>query len=272
MNKIYLLIIFFLCLLICIISNTSFNYSKSNISNPSAIPNIDLKTELENLYHLNIYTKNETFLNSNFNLEPLTNDDIITPTLITLKESLAKFPPEFFNIFFENNYAGLSIYLTGKLTPKESDTTISDPAAFSLVSNSKYIMVIDITNSSFANLFYHELMHNIEFTLNNEYAFADWNSLNPNNFLYDLSYTKESNPTYTLNNISSKDIYFIDSYSKTYPDEDRARIFENICLQSSNITKYEHLYSKAKYLQEELLSYYPILKESSIFDLLLPSN
>ena len=257
MNKIYTLIIFFLCFL-----NFYYLNSSKTISNPQ----IDLKTKLETTYHLKIYTKNEALLNSeDFKINPITNENTINTALLKLKTTLELFPPEFFNIFSNNDLEGLNIYLTGKLTPFDLNQNIANPAAFSLFSNSRFIMAIDITNSNISNLFCHELMHNIEYTLTDKFIFPDWNSYNPPDFLYDLSYTKKSNPTYTLNNLNPENIYFIDTYSKTYPDEDRARIFEYICTQNANLSKYENLSLKAKYLQKELLTYYPILKTSPLF-------
>ena len=62
-------------------------------------------------------------------------------------------------------------------------------------------------------------------------------------------------------------IYFIDKYSHTYATEDRARIFENICSCNENsiIKNYPNIYKKALYLEEEIYTYYPSLKETNLF-------
>lgn len=75
-------------------------------------------------------------------------------------------------------------------------------------------------------LFIHELAHVLDtFVYSKNVAYDEWNKLNPKDFTYDLSYflynEREESPY-----LSGKDRAFIDSYSMTYPKEDRARIFD----------------------------------------------
>lgn len=75
-------------------------------------------------------------------------------------------------------------------------------------------------------LFYHELAHVLDtFVYSKNVAYDEWSKLNPKDFAYDLSYWayagREESPY-----LSGKDRAFIDSYSMTYPKEDRARIFD----------------------------------------------
>ena len=60
------------------------------------------------------------------------------------------------------------------------------------------------------------------------------------------------------------DIYFVDNYSQTNELEDRARIFENVCMSTTeDIKKYPLLLKKAEY-EEEIKKFYPMLKESIV--------
>jgi len=165
---------------------------------------------------------------------------------------------------------GLNIYLTSNLTPSDYETQIANPAAYSLINNNEYTIVIDINEPNIEELFCHELMHNIEFNLKNKNieAFKNWQNLNPQDFYYQNSYTKESIYNYTLNETDKNLVYFIDKYSHSYESEDRARIFENICTNNNIIQEYENINKKATYLKEEIINNYPSIKNSNIFKIL----
>ncbi len=112
-------------------------------------------------------------------------------------------------------------------------------------------------------------MHNLEFNLKakNITSFLKWDSYNPKDFNYNFSYTKPYTYNYTLEE-EPGNIYFIDHYSHTYPEEDRARIFENICSYSENsmLKDYEYLYAKGLYLKKEILTNYPMLENTTLFN------
>ena len=75
-------------------------------------------------------------------------------------------------------------------------------------------------------LFIHELAHLLDtFVYSKNVAYDEWSKLNPKDFSYDLSYfgyEAHSDSKY----LSGKNMAFIDTYSMTYPKEDRARIFD----------------------------------------------
>lgn len=74
--------------------------------------------------------------------------------------------------------------------------------------------------------FYHELFHVIETHVFSECtAYYDWNSLNPEGFAYDLDYTANQDRE-GGEYLQDETRAFIDSYSMSYPKEDRARIME----------------------------------------------
>ena len=226
---------------------------------------------IENKFNINIKIKDEAMIKfPDFNAEKETNTNIITKTLFKLEKILNKYNKEFFNSFYNNDYNGLNIYLTSTLTPKDYETQISNPAAYSLTYNNEYMIVIDINQTNVEGLLCHEIMHNLEFNLNNNniYAFSKWDTYNPSNFYYNYSYTKENIFGYTLTEKNIENIYFIDIYSHTYPLEDRARIFENICAydEKSIIKMYPNLYNKALYLKEEILANYPTLTYTNLFN------
>jgi hypothetical protein len=71
----------------------------------------------------------------------------------------------------------------------------------------------------------------------------------------------------------SGDIYFIDNYGETNELEDRARIFENIAMNTADvIVNNPYLLKKAEYQRDELYRYYPTLKTSNIFNSIEQKN
>ena len=224
--------------------------------------------ELKNNYNLNVYVSNNALDFPDFTAEGINETFLIKTSLENLTSIFKKFDKDFYQTFYLDGYKGLNIYLTGNLQPKNLEEQIANPAAYSLKYNHNFVIVIDITKSNLKRNACHELFHNVEFTLTKYQAFGDWNSFNPSDFSYNNSYTKDYLYDYTINEQNLNNIYFIDKYSHTYPEEDRARIFENICaFNYSPLNNFPNLLKKAHYLQNEVLNYYPNLQ--NIFTSLL---
>jgi len=244
---------------------------KLTSNNDELNPNINEINNISHKYNLNIKIKEDAITDfPDFSAKPMLNENIISNALSKLTKIVSNFNKDFFNNFYLNNMGGLNLYLTSNLTPSNFETQISNPAAYSLILNNKYTIVIDINESNIEELFCHELMHNIEFNLKNKNieAFKNWQNLNPQDFYYQNSYTKESIYNYTLNETDKNLVYFIDKYSHSYESEDRARIFENICTNNNIIQEYENINKKATYLKEEIINNYPSIKNSNIFKIL----
>ncbi len=224
----------------------------------------------EQNYHININVKEDAIINfPDFSAEKVINNNIIIKALNKLESILVKYDKTFFESFYNNGYEGLNLYLTGKLTPSNYETQVSNPAAYSLIYNKKYMIVIDINQPNIEELLCHELMHNIEFNLKNQNisSFSNWQAYNPQDFYYNNSYTTTKIFDYTLNEQEINNVYFIDFYSHTYEAEDRARIFEKICSCNSEslINDYPHLYQKGLYIKQEIAKYYPNLLNTKLF-------
>ncbi len=183
-----------------------------------------------------------------------TNEENINNALMTFDGFFGKFPEGFFSELSEKStsYDKISVYFTGKIIPDHNESqSINDAMAFVFNESNEQIMVIDITQTwGLKKTVAHEFMHIIEDAMYdiayNSDAWRDlemfqrWNMLNPDDFEYYYSYTDEYGNTmgYNADNVGSMyydgcgmdidTIYFVDGYSMTYPNEDRARIFENI--------------------------------------------
>ena len=227
-------------------------------------------SDITNTYNIKIKVGEDAIIDfPDFSAQTFDNYEQILTSLNRIDTILQKYDRTFFEGFYDAGYNGLHLYLTGTLIPSDYTTQASNPAAYSLTYNGSYMIVIDLGQSNLEELLCHELLHNLEFKLNNDgiKVFADWKSLNPSNFYYNNSYTSSSLFNYTLKEDNKDNVYFIDYYSHTYETEDRARVFEQICAcnQDSNIKKYPHLLLKGNYLKNEILKYYPSLSDTSLF-------
>lgn len=103
---------------------------------------------------------------------------------------------------------------------------------------------------------YHEISHVLDnYIIANCYAYDDWEELNPEGAVYDYSYAQYQNRTdWTW--LEGENRAFIDSYSMSYPKEDRARILEYAMTPGN-----EELF-KPEYLQKKLLQICEGIRES----------
>ena len=86
--------------------------------------------------------------------------------------------------------------------------------------------VVLAAGTSAEKALYHELFHVMEtHILTESIALDQWNDLNPSGFDYDYDYTANANREAGVY-LNDTDRAFIDTYSMSFPKEDRARIFE----------------------------------------------
>ncbi|MBE6948414.1 MAG: hypothetical protein E7456_01040 [Ruminococcaceae bacterium] len=230
---------------------------------------------LETEYGINIFYGDETdgeFLN--YNAELVYDEDKIEKGLKALEETLAMYPDGFFRNFSDSGYIrGVNFYLCGEFTAT-SDEGLSDAGAFTYTDSGFAIVVVDLNqkNELVAN-FCHEISHIIDERLISEGYFdeAVWNSYNPADFAYNDGYrddegedfAESGSDEYTAFSESyyhsgdAESIYFIDTYSKTYATEDRARIMEYAMVPDAYTAEYfesSHLQAKLKYYSEAIRS------------------
>ena len=244
----------------------------SHSDSKSKINSYELVTKIKNEFNVNmyIYEKGVKFFNDFYAL-PSYDDELTYDSLSKTYKMLSNFNKEFYDKFYINDNNGIEIYLTDKVAPSDLNIQIKNPSAYSLVMNNTYIIALNINENSYEKTLCHELMHTIENNMHDLYnnkilknePFNKWNEYNPKDFKYNNSYIEESNDRYTIS--SEKDVYFIDSYSHTYPSEDRARIFEQFCKDESIIEKYSKIKKKAEYLKNEIVNAYPSIKNSTLF-------
>lgn len=161
-------------------------------------------------------------------------EDVIQPQDYTLT---TEFRPEAFRYGLEQMDKALSAYPEG-LLKKAVRTTASRVLRISLVRDisdgmtgvqywleSDAYIALEIGDSLEQSL-YHEVSHVLDnYIIAYSYAYDDWEELTPGRFDYDYNYqdykTRQDSPY-----LEGEDRAFIDSYSMSYPKEDRARILE----------------------------------------------
>ena len=224
--------------------------------------------EIEDKYHIDIvYGDDVNIENETFKTSVVNNSITINKALDKVEEVAGEFNKEFFDRFFEEDYKGVIIDFSGKIhTNSDTVNTVSQASGYSLNEAGKYEVVIDITQSSLKNIICHELMHNIERKMN--YNLTEWHNMNPSDFTYLYDYRNTATAKYTMFEVNYENVYFVDTYSKSYMTEDVARVFENICGAEgeSFLIKYPHLFEKGMYLKNKMLEEFPSLKEATVFD------
>ena len=230
--------------------------------------------DIKDKYNVNIHVKNDLLNFPDFTAKEYNDTVHIISSLSEITKVFDKLSKDVFDSFYDTNHNGLHMYLTSTLKPKNIKTQYSDPAAYSLVYNNQYIIALNIGTFATETNTCHELMHNIENNLNNkgEY-FSDWYKLNPKKHSYTYSYKKTDNNKYTIGESDINKVYFVDSYANSFPTEDMARIFENVCNTDKNsiLNTYPNLYKKGDYLRTILYKHFPSLKDSTIFNSLKES-
>ena len=180
---------------------------------------------------------------------------------------LDEFGNEFLSIFKHDDYKGIRIIIVNKILTDETDK-IKVLAGLFFSGYNYYNIIIAKDEIPYAKSLCHEMMHAIDQN-GKEYKYdlaGKWYDYNPKDFEYGIKHYTDGDMNYTVS--SGNNVYFVDSYSMLNQDEDRARVFENICYVKDEIIikKYPNLLKKAEYLKEELIKYYPTIKDSNVFD------
>lgn len=175
---------------------------------------------------------------SDYSAAAITDPDLLRTHLLQLESALSAYPEGFFNDLCYGDYTHLEIYLCGKFTPLTPDG-ITTAEAISNTRGSAMVIGLNVRylEGEYPRVLAHELLHIMERRIDqiDVDILSEWISLTPGghdayyysyhdengNEMNDLSHTYyfESDPA---------NAYFVDAYSKSFPTEDRARIFEKL--------------------------------------------
>lgn len=199
--------------------------------------NLDYAEALTNEWGISIFFAEEDMggTPSDYIADPLEDQQLISVKLAELATVLEAYPVGFFYELPYGNQDHLEIYLCEGLSPADSNG-ITTAIAISNTRGSALVVVLDVTAiDDLAQTLAHELLHMMERRIDqlDPSLLADWTSLTPGgDQAYYFSYHDQNGNE--MNNsqntwygeVNPELVYFVDAYSKSYPTEDRARIFE----------------------------------------------
>lgn len=225
---------------------------------------LEHKKTLEEKYNITIKIRKDANLNLKLWDQKITGEteyDRINDSLDSIEEVASTFGEEFFKEFIHDEYTGIVIYIASNIDAKMSmaGEAFRYYDTYTIISNTY----------SIKSTLYHELMHTMEDAViaKRNDIFENWNKYNPKDFKYKIDYNEQADTYKYTPDYKDTDIYFVDNYAETNELEDRARIFENICMKTDDvILNNKYLLEKAKYIKEEILKYYPMLNNSNIFN------
>ncbi len=175
---------------------------------------------------------------SDYSTVAITDPTVIRSALVELYNALSAYPDGFFDDLYYGEYALLEIYLCGPFTPLTPNGITTAEALSNTRGN---VLVIgfntQVMDGEYVRVLAHELLHIMERRIDqiDVDILSEWITLTPGGHdAYYYSYHDESgnemsDATHTYYFESDPaDAYFVDAYSKSFPTEDRARIFEKL--------------------------------------------
>ncbi len=226
--------------------------------------------EIGKAYGVKVYLRQDGhgFSNATY-YGTLCDDELaIAGGLKKLDAFLAALPPQLLRASLSTDYNGLGFYLSGPILPRGTDG-ISSAAGLSSDHGQERYIIFDAFDDSVPATLAHEFMHLLEDKLeeadnvSGQDLLGGFVRLSPRNYDdggYNYGYhTAEgfqlSDTAFTWEDMDDakhpQDVWYIDSYSRSFPLEDRARIFEKLFTAGDSLPEYfksPHLMAKAKYL------------------------
>ena len=156
---------------------------------------------------------------------------VLQRELSELDQRLSYYPPEILE-GIQDHFSGLTICLVRQICGSPESGSLEKATGVQFFQGSEAYLAIAVGQYAERAL-YHELYHVMETRLlTDSTAFDRWDNLNPAGFSYDLDYAanaQRQSDEYLQPDTRS----FIDTYSMSFPKEDRARIME-CAMQSGN--------------------------------------
>ena len=210
---------------------------------------------------------------SDYDFEVCEKQGHISNSLDVIDETLEMYPEGFFDSLEDGFVRDTCFYLTGEMKPKDPKESISE--ANGLTSDEEDLMMLffDITDMEVTSqTIVHEITHAIDRRLEYDGVMDEskWEELNPPGFNYYEGYISEKGEDYSTVDDDEytayysnaydedyKDTYFVDTYSKTWPTEDRARLMEMLI---GDISYREDMF-QSEHLKEKLKLYFSFIRE-----------
>ena len=194
-----------------------------------------------------LWTDATSYQPRDYTLIPEHQVRVIQENLNELEQFLAMYPERFLLRAAEKTSSGrIQICLVRSILGKEESAAAEVTGLQYWDDNRNTYLCLSVAHQSLSRNASHEMSHIIDSrVLTVCKAYDDWNSLNPPNFTYIGSYTDTTKNT---DWIQGEGRAFIDTYSMSYPREDRARIME-YAMEAKNAHYFESDTMQKKLLQ-----------------------
>ena len=181
-----------------------------------------------------------------YNLEAETLVPILQQELNLLDQRLGQYPQEILSATV-SDFSSLKLCIVRSLTGTAESGSL-DSANGLHFDNDGDAYVVLAAGKYTEQALYHELFHVMEtYILKHSTAFDQWETLNPAGFSYDCDF-EENEQRDPETYLTGEDRAFVDTYSMSFPAEDRARIMEYAMLPDG-----EELF-QSRTMQAKLLS------------------
>ncbi len=159
-----------------------------------------------------------------FRFQPEHRPDLTMEALEQLEAQLKKFPEGFFPTLSES-YEGLTLLLVRDIRGSAESGSLEQAAGLQFWKGQQAYIALAV-GPALEKTLYHELSHVIDTrVLGNSDVYDSWEKLNPRGFSYDYDYQKNQSRDGSAYLVPGQEA-FVDTYSMSYPKEDRARILE----------------------------------------------
>lgn len=228
------------------------------------LPLNDRAKAIENKYNIKISIGEEcSNILGGYAIRPLTYYDDVANALNILDEELSKYPDGFIEQIRYENLDTIHFYIASDLIGTSSET-LETAGGFQMEIGNETLIVVDFNYFDIArSTIHHEFGHCIDDMLvyNGGINEKIWDTYNPvsvtGGSVYTDTYDMFGNYgdeiyAYGTNGEDYENSYFVDTYSMTYPSEDRARIWENIMSDEGYVdwSRTPHLTAKLNYYAE----------------------
>ncbi|MGI6235057.1 MAG: hypothetical protein ACOYI6_07375 [Christensenellales bacterium] len=220
------------------------------------------------------------FRNAVYYAQPARSELPLRHALLLLRDFLDSLPSGLVSEALLWPYTEFAIYLSGPITQKSAEGIVY-PSGFSAEEGSLRYLALNVQDYAFQSTLHHEFMHLLEDRLSqtayevDKPVFMFWDSLGPKeaeHHGFALTYTDESGDTFSDLDYTSfhekaqahpDSVWFVDAYSRTWPLEDRARLFEHMMTKSpyTDPFTFPNLRKKAQILAALLRQAFPSLRQ-----------
>ena len=199
-----------------------------------------------------------------YDLEPEYQAPVLQRELELLDARLSQYPQEILTAT-ASHFTSVKICLVRQLTGTAESGSLDRANGLQFFQDGSAYVVLAVGRYSDREL-YHELFHVMEtHILSESSAYDRWDELNPSGFSYDYSYRTNAQRDSGVY-LSKENRAFIDTYSMSFPSEDRARIMEYAMLPGNQaLFREEILQAKLATLCKGIREAYGLKKSTETF-------